>query len=59
MRTNELSPKKKVKPFPGSVTRNGRKSTLLRKVMCTGPGRQLGHEHPPGARDRGGKPGRH
>jgi mannose-6-phosphate isomerase-like protein (cupin superfamily) len=34
-------PKKKVKPFPGSVTKNGRKSTFLRKVMCTGPCRQL------------------
>jgi len=41
MGTNELFPKKKVKPFPGSVTKNARKSTFLRKVMCTGPGRQL------------------
>lgn len=41
MRTNELCPKKKVRPSQASVTKSGRKNNFLRKVMCTGPGRQL------------------
>lgn len=41
MRTNELCSKKKVRPFQGSATKSGRRSNFLRKVVCTGPGRQL------------------
>ena len=41
MRTNELCPKKKVRPFQGRVIKSGRKNDFLRKVMCTGPGSQL------------------
>ena len=41
MRTNELCPKKKVRPFQGRVLKTGRKNDFLRKVMCSGPGNQL------------------
>jgi len=41
MRTNGLCAEKKVKPFRVRVTRSGRKNNFLRKVMCSGPGRQL------------------
>jgi mannose-6-phosphate isomerase-like protein (cupin superfamily) len=40
MRTNELCPKKKVRPSQERVTKSERKNNF-RKVMCTGPCSQL------------------